>query len=75
MASDSGTGPPRPGLSLYANLLEPTGSGSAAPGTISRAPVVFKQAVDGAKVHDSDASALGQQASAGTYTKPLVLHC
>ncbi|KAI4264269.1 MAG: hypothetical protein L6R42_000616 [Xanthoria sp. 1 TBL-2021] len=64
MASDSGTGPPRPGLSLYANLLEPTGSGSAAPGTISRAPVVFKQAVDGAKVHDSDASALGQQASA-----------
>ncbi|KAI4285779.1 MAG: hypothetical protein L6R38_000426 [Xanthoria sp. 2 TBL-2021] len=63
MASDSGTGPPRPGLSLYANLLEPTGSGSAAPGTISRAPVVFKQAVDGAKVQDSDASALRQQAS------------
>ncbi|KAI4099299.1 MAG: hypothetical protein LQ339_006091 [Xanthoria mediterranea] len=64
MASDPGTGPPRPGLSLYANLLEPTGSGSAAPGTISRAPVVFKQAVDGAKVHDSDASALKQQANA-----------
>ncbi|KAL9001200.1 MAG: hypothetical protein Q9169_000384 [Polycauliona sp. 2 TL-2023] len=64
MAPESGTGPPRPGLSLYANLLEPAGSGSAAPGTISRAPVVFKQPIDGAKVLDSDASALRQQASA-----------
>ncbi|KAL8914432.1 MAG: hypothetical protein Q9171_000937 [Xanthocarpia ochracea] len=64
MAPDSSTGPSRPGLSLYANLLEPTGSGSAAPGTISRAPVVFKQPAGGAEVHASDASALRQQASA-----------
>ncbi|KAL8674265.1 MAG: hypothetical protein Q9168_001332 [Polycauliona sp. 1 TL-2023] len=50
MAPESGTGPTRPGLSLYANLLEPAGSGSAVPGTISRAPVVFKQPIDGAKI-------------------------
>ncbi|KAL8766450.1 MAG: hypothetical protein Q9209_006744 [Squamulea sp. 1 TL-2023] len=70
MASDSSTAPARPGLSLYANLLEPTGAGSAAPGTISRAPVVFKQSAGGAEGHDNDASALKQQASAGTYMKP-----
>ncbi|OJJ87088.1 putative G-patch DNA repair protein (Drt111) [Aspergillus glaucus CBS 516.65] len=34
--------PSRPGLSLYANLLDPSAE-SPAPGTISRAPVVFKQ--------------------------------
>ncbi|ODM22368.1 hypothetical protein SI65_03214 [Aspergillus cristatus] len=34
--------PSRPGLSLYANLLDPSAE-SSAPGTISRAPVVFKQ--------------------------------
>ncbi|KAL8901560.1 MAG: hypothetical protein Q9192_000504, partial [Flavoplaca navasiana] len=54
----------RPGLSLYANLLEPTGSGSAASGTISRAPVVFKQPTDGTQVLENDASTLRQQASA-----------
>ncbi|KAL8778598.1 MAG: hypothetical protein Q9213_007342 [Squamulea squamosa] len=64
MAPDSSTAPARPGLSLYANLLEPTESGSATPGTISRAPVVFKQSAGGAEGHDSDASALWQQASA-----------
>ena len=66
MAPDSTTGVPRPGLSLYANLLEPTGSGSAASGTISRAPVVFKQPADGTQVLEDDASTLRQQASAGT---------
>ncbi len=35
--------------------------------------LVFKQPAGGAEVHASDASALRQQASAGTYTKPLVL--
>ncbi|KAF9244822.1 hypothetical protein DTO006G1_7514 [Penicillium roqueforti] len=39
MASDPT--PPRGGMSLYANLLNPSGD---TPGTISRAPVVFKQA-------------------------------
>ncbi|BCS29012.1 putative G-patch DNA repair protein (Drt111) [Aspergillus puulaauensis] len=40
----SGSSPPKPGgmLSLYANLLDPSADNS--PGTISRAPVVFKQA-------------------------------
>ncbi|CAG8891116.1 unnamed protein product [Penicillium egyptiacum] len=37
MASDP---PPKRGMSLYANLLDPS---TDAPGTISRAPVVFKQ--------------------------------
>ena len=42
--SNSSKNPPAPrpgGLSLYANLLDP---GSAAPGTISKGPVVFKPA-------------------------------
>lgn len=47
---------PRTGLSLYANLLDPSASKDDAPGTISRAPVVFNQ--------DEDASR--KQISAGT---------
>ena len=34
------------GLSLYANLLDPSSSKDSTSGTISRAPVVFKQAAD-----------------------------
>jgi splicing factor 45 len=39
--ADNQSAKPRTGLSLYANLLDP--SSDSAPGTISRAPVVFKQ--------------------------------
>ena len=39
MSSDP-TPPKRSGLSLYANLLDPS---SSTPGSVSRAPVVFKQ--------------------------------
>ncbi|KAL4906447.1 hypothetical protein BDW74DRAFT_132604 [Aspergillus multicolor] len=42
MASDSTPAKPGGMLSLYANLLDPVADNS--PGTISRAPVVFKQA-------------------------------
>ncbi|KAI4113197.1 MAG: hypothetical protein LQ345_005772 [Seirophora villosa] len=51
---------PRPGLSLYANLLDAKAS---APGTISRAPVVFKQHGGGTDRHEDDVSASGQQTS------------
>lgn len=58
---------PRPGLSLYANLLDAKAS---APGTISRAPVVFKQHGGGTDRHEDDVSASGQQTSLGTHAPP-----
>ncbi|KAI1763981.1 hypothetical protein GGR53DRAFT_495720 [Hypoxylon sp. FL1150] len=42
--------PPRTGLSLYANLLEPDGSSST---SISRAPVVSKEALDAVKEQEA----------------------
>lgn len=48
-------------MSLYANLLNPS---DATPGTISRAPVVFKKTADGDTPQD-DAAAKKQQISAG----------
>jgi splicing factor 45 len=50
-------------LSLYANLLDP--SSDSSPGTISRAPVVFKQSSEG-ESHPDDAAAEKQQISAGS---------
>ncbi|KAH1523312.1 hypothetical protein KXX06_002944 [Aspergillus fumigatus] len=50
------------GLSLYANLLDPS-SNASSPGTISRAPVVFKQASEGDSQTD-DSAAKKQQLSA-----------
>ncbi|KAI4136809.1 MAG: hypothetical protein LQ341_005437 [Variospora aurantia] len=47
----------RPGLSLYANLLD---ANASAPGTISRAPVVFKHSAGG---NDSDLTGPRQQTS------------
>lgn len=49
-------------LSLYANLLDPESSN--APGTISRAPVVFKQPAENESKSDESA-ANKQQLSAG----------
>lgn len=49
-------------LSLYANLLDP--EDTSTPGTISRAPVVFKQASEGESQADESA-AKKQQISAG----------
>ncbi|KAI5858198.1 hypothetical protein GGS23DRAFT_336284 [Durotheca rogersii] len=42
--------PPRPGLSLYANLLEPEGDAAA---SISRAPVVSQEALDAVKEQEA----------------------
>ena len=52
--------PPRGGLSLYANLLDPSKAGS---GTISAAPVSYKQPDS-----EQDETAKKQQALAGIYS-------
>ena len=64
MAPDSSVKPMKAGLSLYANLLDPSNA-SAAPGTISRAPVVFRQPLD--TDSQDETSAQKQQISAGRY--------
>jgi splicing factor 45 len=51
-------------MSLYANLLDP--SADTAPGTISRAPVVFKQSSE-TDAQSDDSSAKKQQVNAGTF--------
>lgn len=43
-------------LSLYANLLDPEADASSTPGTISRAPVVFKQSPEGDSQTDESAA-------------------
>lgn len=50
-------------MSLYANLLDP--SAESTPGTISRAPVVFKQSSE-ADAQPDDSAAKKQQLNAGT---------
>ena len=57
---------PKAGLSLYANLLDPSSASSSAPGTISRAPVVFKQPSD-ENDKSEEATTQKQQISAGRY--------
>ena len=58
--------PPKPkgGLSLYANLLD-KGDNAAKPGTISSAPVLYRQPSDGADIKTATA-ADKQQISAGS---------
>lgn len=62
MASENTPSKPGGMLSLYANLLDPSADNS--PGTISRAPVVFKQASEGESQPDESA-AKKQQLNAG----------
>lgn len=63
MANDrAAAAPPRGGLSLYANLLDPK---SAAPGTISSAPVSYSKSLDPSP--DQDEAVKKQQALAGTF--------
>jgi splicing factor 45 len=59
MASDS---TPKGGMSLYANLLDPS---KDKPGTISRAPVVFKQSSE-TEAQPDDAAGK-KQLNAGSY--------
>lgn len=66
MGGDAPAKPARAGLSLYANLIDPSLNKNTAPGTISRAPVVFKQPPGGDTQQD-EASAQKQQISAGRY--------
>ncbi|KAE8310921.1 hypothetical protein BDV41DRAFT_566208 [Aspergillus transmontanensis] len=54
MASENTPSKPGGILSLYANLLDPSADNS--PGTISRAPVVFKQASEGESQQDESAA-------------------
>lgn len=63
----------RPGLSLYANLLDSGSAETPAPGTISQAPIAFKQFDGRAEGNDSEVSAQRQQSNAGTYEESLML--
>lgn len=58
--------PPKSGgmMSLYANLLDP--SAESTPGTISRAPVVFKQSSE-TDAQPDESAAKKQQLNAGTF--------
>ena len=66
MVTETPIKPMRAGLSLYANLLDPSSHTSETPGTISRAPVVFKQPLDNEPQQD-EAAAQKQSISAGRY--------
>lgn len=65
MASDSTPAKPGGTLSLYANLLDPSADNS--PGTIARAPVVFKQSstTENNDSQSDESAAKKQQLSAG----------
>ena len=63
MSNSNTPAAPRGGLSLYANLLDPSSSNNAA--IISRAPVPFNTADTSAA--DDEASAKKQQINAGRY--------
>lgn len=66
MSNPQGSTPSRGGgLSLYANLLDPSSSSPNTGASISRGPVVFKQGSDGTPAED--ASVKKQQINAGIY--------
>lgn len=52
-------------MSLYANLLDP--SAENAPGTISRAPVVFKPSSESDDAQPDESAAKKQQLNAGSF--------
>ncbi|KAL2355711.1 hypothetical protein BJ546DRAFT_642252 [Cryomyces antarcticus] len=62
--------PKRGGLSLYANLLNPSGNNSA-PGTISGAPVVYKKP-DGEEKKVEDGAAKKQTTAAAFRFQPII---
>ena len=65
MAPDSTAKPTRGGLSLYANLLDPSSKNESKPGTISGAPVLYKQEAAGEEMKVSTIDT--QQINAGSY--------
>ncbi|KAE8390616.1 hypothetical protein BDV23DRAFT_154935 [Aspergillus alliaceus] len=68
MASENTPSKPGGILSLYANLLDP--SADSSPGTISRAPVVFKQASEGESQLDESAAKKQQLNTASLRFQP-----
>ncbi|KAE8364844.1 hypothetical protein BDV27DRAFT_144994 [Aspergillus caelatus] len=68
MASENTPSKPGGMLSLYANLLDPSADNS--PGTISRAPVVFKQASEGESQPDESAAKKQQLNAASLRFQP-----
>ena len=71
MAPDAASKSARAGLSLYANLLDPSSDKNSATGTISRPPVVFKQPA-GEDLSQDRVAAEKQQISAGRYKPTFV---
>lgn len=65
MATNGGSGSAKPGMSLYANLLDP--SANAAPGSISKAPVLFNQQVHEERPGSISSAAQKQQINSGSY--------
>ena len=73
MAPDTMAKSPRSGgLSLYADLLDPSSNKDPTPSTISRAPVVFKQPAGEDAQLDRGVGEKQQQISAGSYTSASV---
>ncbi|KAF7585919.1 hypothetical protein BBP40_009865 [Aspergillus hancockii] len=68
MASENTPSKPGGILSLYANLLDPSADNS--PGTISRAPVAFKQASEGEPQPDDPAAKKQQLSTASLRFQP-----
>ncbi|MCJ1308442.1 hypothetical protein MMC25_002095 [Agyrium rufum] len=68
MSANGPTKGAKAGLSLYANLLDPSNK-SSAPGTISKGPVLFKQPSNFEQSQE-EGSAQKQQISAGSYMPP-----
>ena len=74
MAPDTTSKSARAGLSLYANLLDPSSNKNAPAGTISRPPVVFKQPA-GEDLPQDKVAAEKQQISAGRSKPTSVSAC
>ncbi|PWY86217.1 hypothetical protein BO70DRAFT_334384 [Aspergillus heteromorphus CBS 117.55] len=68
MASESTPSKPGGTLSLYANLLDPSADNS--PGTIARAPVVFKQGTEGSPEPEESAAKKQQLNAASLRFQP-----
>ena len=66
MTTEAAAKSARPNLSLYANLLDPSSNKDSAAGTISRAPLVFKQPAE-EDLRQEKAASEKQQLSAGRY--------
>ena len=64
MGSNDGSGPARGAMSLYANLLDT--SANSAPGSISKAPVMFNQSSEN-KSNNASTTAQKQQINSGSY--------